>query len=238
MFLRWKSPVEIPYVDDALLTRWGYTSNEVILVCCIDGVQCIKKGFYSEDYGWMASDSEKPVSVLCWTYIPKRTQYIIAGMAGIGKSTLAKKYPDIVADVESSYYAYDNSGLENLTVEERKGILRPSNPEWPNNYIAAIKEAIDVGFPIVCIQLHPDNYEAYRKAGIPFIVVYPEKEALPEYHERLLNRGNSQAFADKIINIYDDFVLGRCIKECDNEKWILKKGETLEDRFNQLGVLH
>ena len=48
MFLRWKSPVEIPYVDDALLTRWGYTSNEVILVCCIDGVQCIKKGFYSD----------------------------------------------------------------------------------------------------------------------------------------------------------------------------------------------
>lgn len=239
----WKTPDKHPYVDDAISTTWGYTSDNVILVYFINGKQYVGTGFFSEDCGWMAfhSDSDQPkhvipVSALFWTDIPRRKQYIIAGMAGVGKSMLAKKYPGMVADVESSGYKHDNTGLEHLSVEERKGLLRTPNPEWPDNYISAIRKAMKK-YPIVCIQLHPDNYEVYKKANIPFIIVYPERDALDEYYERLIGRGNNREFADKIVNTFDDFVLGRCIHECDNERWILKKGETLEDRFKALGVL-
>lgn len=228
----------LPAIDYALDTTYGYISMDLMLLlkdktCCI--------GWYTEDGRWVIQGGAE-VEVLCWMdlgdykRLASEKQYVIAGMAGIGKSTLAKLHSDLVADVESSNYRYINTGLEHLSVEERKGMQRRDNPEWPDNYIQAIKKAMKE-YKIVCIQLHPDNYEACRKADISFIVVYPERKALDEYWHRLQDRGNSIEFADKIVNTYDDFVLGRCLDECDNERWILKKGETLEDRLEKIGVL-
>ena len=55
---------------------------------------------------------------------------IIAGFAGIGKTTLAKKYKNVI-DLESSLYKYDNIGLEGIPVEQRKGTIRNPNKDWP-----------------------------------------------------------------------------------------------------------
>ena len=52
---------------------------------------------------------------------------IIAGFAGIGKTTLAKKYKNVI-DLESSIYKWDNTGFEDVPVEQRKGIIRKENP--------------------------------------------------------------------------------------------------------------
>ena len=62
--------------------------------------------------------------------------YLIGGFKAIGKTTLARKYDNVI-DLESSDYKYlldDN--LKEFSKEERKGRKdRVKNPEYPMNYI-------------------------------------------------------------------------------------------------------
>lgn len=44
---------------------------------------------------------------------------IIAGFAGVGKTTLEVKYKNVI-NLESSIYKWDNTGLEDIPVEARK----------------------------------------------------------------------------------------------------------------------
>lgn len=44
---------------------------------------------------------------------------IIAGFAGIGKTTLAKKYKNVI-DLESSIYKWDNTGFEDVQLNKEK----------------------------------------------------------------------------------------------------------------------
>lgn len=67
---------------------------------------------------------------------------IIAGFAGIGKSMLAKKYSNVI-DLEIMDYKWDYT-KEIPEIEKRKGSQnKKRKEEWPNNYLAAIKEAFD-----------------------------------------------------------------------------------------------
>ena len=62
--------------------------------------------------------------------------YLIGGFKAIGKTTLARKYDNVI-DLESSDYQYlldDN--LKEFSKEERKGRKdRVKNREYPMNYI-------------------------------------------------------------------------------------------------------
>ena len=66
---------------------------------------------------------------------------VIAGFSGIGKTTLAKKYKNVI-DLDSAEFVYNDSNMLHIPFEKRKGEKRNPNINWPNNYINAIKEAI------------------------------------------------------------------------------------------------
>mgnify|MGYP006070278029 FL=1 len=89
---------------------------------------------------------------------------IIAGFAGVGKTTLAN-----VIDLESSIYKWDNTGLENIPVEARKGTKRNQNKEWPLNYINEIKKQVEL-YDIVLVWIHPDVLDIYDKYDISYII--------------------------------------------------------------------
>ena len=60
---------------------------------------------------------------------------LIGGFKAIGKSTLARKYSNVV-DIESSNFEYViDENMRNIPVEQRKGLKsRIKNPEFPLNY--------------------------------------------------------------------------------------------------------
>lgn len=60
---------------------------------------------------------------------------VIAGFAGVGKTTLAQKYKNVI-DIESSIYKWDYSNVDKTDLEKLKGTKnRIKNKGFPENYI-------------------------------------------------------------------------------------------------------
>ena len=152
---------------------------------------------------------------------------VIAGFAGVGKTTLARKYKNVI-DIESSIYKWDYSNVDKTDLEKLKGTKnRIKNKEFPENYIKAIKSAIK-NYDIVLVWIHSDEIlPIYEKYGIDYYLCFPSKDALKEYKNRFIKRGNNMDYIENIFNSYD-----KRYEQFKNNKHFkieLGKGKTLED---------
>ena len=150
---------------------------------------------------------------------------IIAGFAGVGKTTLAKKYKNVI-DLESSTYRWDNSELEDIPTEERKGTVRKPNESWPENYISAIKNS-QSKYDIVLVWIHPDVLKIYEQNNIQYTLCYPNKDSLHIYRQRYIDRGNNEHYVSKVTGSYD--MRFEQFKALDSSGIILEGEQTLED---------
>ena len=158
---------------------------------------------------------------------------VIAGFAGVGKTTLAKKYSNVI-DIESSPYKYDYSTYDNIDYEGFKGKKdRIKNINFPQNYINAINQAKQK-YDIVLIWLCDEAIDLYNKFGINFVVCYPNVDAFEGYKQRYISRGNSQTWIDNVVNYYNEFFVKK-LEKSNYKKIILEKDENLEDKLLKLG---
>lgn len=150
---------------------------------------------------------------------------IIAGFAGVGKTTLAKKYENVI-DLESSLFKWDNTGLENIPIEQRKGTKRKENPKWPYNYIDEIEKQ-SRNYDIILVWIAPRALELYDENKIEYILCYPEKSAIGLYEKRYRERGNNEDYIEKVVSTYDERF--EEFKQKNVPQIILQGEETLED---------
>lgn len=150
---------------------------------------------------------------------------VIAGFSGIGKTELAKKYKNVI-DLDAAEYVYDNSCVAHLSLERRKGEERPTNVDWPDNYIEEIRQCI-LKYDLILVWDREDIINEYFKNNIDFIVCYPSKKDLPHYIERYRKRGNSEKYIKMKIKQYEKRTI--FFNNLDNEQIILVNNETLED---------
>lgn len=160
---------------------------------------------------------------------------VIAGFAGIGKTTLSKKYKDVI-DIESSPYRYDYSGVLPDEYESLKGKKdKAKNADFPTNYIKAIKKAQKT-HKIVFVFLDAKLLEEYEKAGIDYVICYPDEDALKKYYlERFTSRGNSLEFAKNTLDWWHACV--NSLEGNTHQKIILHGDETIEDYLLKNGYL-
>lgn len=113
---------------------------------------------------------------------------LIAGFGGIGKTTLAKKYNNVL-DLESSNFKYIiDKELEKLSVEKRKGLkTRKLNKDFPKNYYNAIIENLEK-YDIVLISMHNEIVKLLKENNIEYLVVYPKENMLNEIMRRFIDR--------------------------------------------------
>ena len=151
---------------------------------------------------------------------------VIAGYAGVGKTSLAKKYQNVF-DLESSTYKYQIEHSDNRrAVEVSKGTARPSNLGWPDNYIAELKKQLQT-HDIVLVQGKPATLEILDRASISYVICYPEKSSLNLYAKRFVKRGNNQDYVNKVLGEYDSSF--EQWSKNPSPKMVLMAGETLED---------
>jgi len=121
---------------------------------------------------------------------------IIAASPGVGKSYLGRKHKNVL-DLESSPFRYAGAGLEELSAEERKGLnhLGGENPRWPQNYIDALLENIDL-YDIVLIPPPHENFKAQEiwdylaTHNIKAFIAVPSIESLETVFARMQGRSN------------------------------------------------
>ena len=158
--------------------------------------------------------------------------YIIYGFPCVGKTTMCEKYKNCI-DLESSNFQYIlTEEQKKLSIEARKGLKdRVLNPEWPENYLNAILDAVKK-YDYVFVA-HQGIIEC-AKRNIPYWRVYPNINCKDEYVKRMIGRGNQGDFISNITKNFEKFVKG-CIEDKHCQRHIeLQKGETLESKFIQL----
>ena len=130
---------------------------------------------------------------------------LIGGFKAIGKSTLAKKYSDVI-DLESSNFEYLISDeLRKIPVEQRKGLKnRVKNPEWPLNYYNEIISSLKNSH-IVLFANKTEVVELLDKNNIDYYIVWPEENMLDEIIYRAEKRGNNERFVSRITQAYYDY---------------------------------
>jgi len=148
---------------------------------------------------------------------------IIVGFPCIGKTTVAKKYNNII-DLESTQYHYLTSG----TVEEFKGkeYLLKINPEWPDNYIREII-ASNKKYDIVFVLSRDYIIEIMLSKKIDFIVALPSKGQKEIYINRAKKRGNNKDFIEGFKKRYS--IWRQKLLDLKANKIILNKEEFIED---------
>jgi hypothetical protein len=127
----------------------------------------------------------------------------------------------VVLDSDSSQFSWikDENGV-NTTVR---------NPDFPNNYIAHIKENIGVA-DIIFVSSHADVRKSLVENQIPFTLVYPNISLKNEYVQRYINRGNAEGFIKLVERSWNEW-----IEQCDDQlgcsKIVLDAGEFITDRI-------
>ena len=117
---------------------------------------------------------------------------------------MAALYPQTVIDFVCMPYKY---ALEGNDAGEA-GKANPNNvmrDDWPLSYVDAIKAAMAKSRVLL---IPTDLYvlELLRHEGIPYWLVYPQREAREVYRNRYLARGNTEDFIDVFIGRWDSFL--------------------------------
>jgi len=155
-------------------------------------------------------------------------------LAGVGKSHLDQRYDNVI-DVESSYYNYLLTKEQlAMDIEHIKGTKRVTNPEFPKNYVKAIKEALNK-YDIVTAALSVKVANALGEEKMDYMVIYPHLDMEEEIVERCIKRGNTEEFIVKIRRWYKTNI--EYFSKTDKPKIVVQKGEYLEDVLIRHGLL-
>lgn len=165
-------------------------------------------------------------------------KYIIAGFAGIGKTTLGKINPKDVIDMEIRPYKYANYKNE-YTLKQWYTMEHILNENYLPKYLNAIKEEIEKGtHKIIFVWLTIDVLENLSKENIEFIVATwnHKEEGIKEYLEELYTkRGNPPDWRRKNTNFLD--VINHYTKENKIKTIVLNKNENIEMKLKELNLL-
>lgn len=137
-------------------------------------------------------------------FIPKGT--IISGFAGIGKTTAALKYDNVI-DLESSKFFFNlPDNLTNQDYERLKGDnSRPVNFNGLSDYIDAIIEAKDK-YDYVLIAMFPKLIQELNNRNIDVQIVLPHIDDVVHYKHRYEYRGNNQHWIDNMIENWNNYL--------------------------------
>lgn len=162
---------------------------------------------------------------------------VISVFAGLGKTTVGNKYEN-VCDLQSSPFRCDYSKIDPKDYEKMKyNKSRLKNPEWPNNYLKAMKESMDK-YDLVLVPSSLDVRELLIKNNIKFLFVLPPKDNKTRKMllERYQMRGNSKSLITDVMNNFDNW--SRSEKDYDYPIAILESDKYLEDLLIDLNLIN
>lgn len=127
---------------------------------------------------------------------------------------------------KNDYYTGNSENSSDLPIEQRKGMSKTLNPNFPENYIRDIVSLAREGY-IVLISSHKEVRDELNKRRIPFTIVLPSLDMKQEMIDRYIKRGNQENFVTMLENNYETFV--NDLMSDPNNKIVLDSGQYLKD---------
>ena len=160
--------------------------------------------------------------------------YVVSGYICAGKTYIVEKYDD-VTEVASTYYNYLlTDEQKKMPLEALKSTKREIDPNWPHNYIDAVVEATK-NHRVVLVAPGIIISDLLRERGVDCILAFPDPSCKEEYKRRAKQRGNNDAFLQRIEDNFNNDVAERMAQP--NRKIVLKCDEYLEDGLVREGII-
>lgn len=165
-------------------------------------------------------------------------KYIIAGFAGIGKTTLDKLNSKDVIDMEIRPYKYANYKNE-YTLKQWYTMEHILNKNFLPRYIEAVKDEIQNGtHKIIFVWLTIEVLKFLDSENIEYIVATwnDKEEGIEEFlNELYTERGNPIHWREKVLKYLP--VINNYAKENSIQTIMLSKGENIQDKLKELKLL-
>jgi hypothetical protein len=116
---------------------------------------------------------------------------IISAFPGVGKSHAARILGEKACDSDSSSFSWSSPGVR--------------NPDFPDNYIAHIKEE-STKREYVFVSTHHEVRAALAESGMTSLTVYPDKGCKEEYIQRFKQRGSPDSFIELLSKNWDAWI--------------------------------
>lgn len=163
---------------------------------------------------------------------------VIAGFAGIGKTTLAKINSRDVIDMEIRKYKYANYKLE-YTLQQWYSMEHILNEDFMPKYFKAIKDEIENGtHKIIFVWCKIDVLKFLSQENIEYLVATwdDKEEDIRDYLENLyIERGNPIDWREKVIKYLD--VINSYARAEKLQTIILHKSENMELKLKEMKLL-
>lgn len=164
---------------------------------------------------------------------------VIAAFAGVGKTYFAEHVDDAV-DFTVMQYKYRNLPDigDNEAEQSKADPDHELNYEWPYNYIDAVSNQFH-GKKHFIIPSDRVVLRGLQERQIPYILVYPARDAKEEYRHRYQLRGNTDDFMNIFIGRWESWMdslrsdmYGRCI-ELPGDKYLLDAKEEIDQIIDE-----
>lgn len=135
--------------------------------------------------------------------IGKDESILIASFACLGKTTFAKRHPDVAIDIESIYYIYNHKVARADEETSKSSDLSTTNVNFPGNYVSDVINNIKK-FRFIFLTLSNEILSELDKLDIGYTILYPTKERRAQIVKDSRERGNRDDFVEMISKMLDD----------------------------------
>ena len=151
---------------------------------------------------------------------------LIYAFPGTGKTMFTEKNKNSI-ELKSEKYHW----LDYVEGEDKKGVFNKLNKNWPQNYLNAIKTALNE-YKYVFIT-HSGSLLCEQE-NIPYILIYPSAKLKKIYIENYKKRKNNDLFIKNLEENFEKYILDCHENTYASKKIILKKDQYISNIINAI----
>jgi hypothetical protein len=142
---------------------------------------------------------------------------IVSAFPGCGKSYCTQHSKTLITHDSDSSNFHFLEGTKEL------------NPDWPGNYIQHIAHFRYIKYyDVIFVSSHVEIRKALKRAGLRYLLVYPENGCKNEYLQRYRDRGSPVDFVKRLETNWEDW-LQSCWDDDVTNKLLLGPGSFLTE---------
>lgn len=159
---------------------------------------------------------------------------LVCAFPASGKSYVGEKY-DNVLDLKTTDFKYCIDNRISDEEKEKGDVKGEINPNWQNDFLKAIIDGLKK-YDVVLVCYWKEILDILDSLNMEYVLVYPNRKDKYIYKHRMLNRGNSQEFVDRMFSVFDNMLDDMETRNA-KQNIVLSTNQYLEDALILYGFI-